>query len=169
MGDHTESFQVDFDPDTVSYDELLETFWTSHDPTHHPWKVQYASLVLAADESQLEAARNSAERIGDTLGRPLETRIEMLDRFWLAEEYHQKYHLRQDRALSAEFRAMFGGDETAFRESTAAARVNGYVAGDGSKVQLSREIDLLGLTDAGRARLAETVARLGDGIGCPTG
>ena len=66
----------------------------------------------------------------------------------------------------ADFRAMFGSDEDAFRESTAAARVNGYVAGDGSSIQLEREIDGFGLTDGGRAELAARFGRRGGGIGC---
>lgn len=68
--------------------------------------------------------------------------------------------------LAAEFRAMFGTDETAFRESTAAARVNGYVAGDGTRAQLAREVDLLGLTDTGRSRLISSVDGSGDRNAC---
>ena len=61
---------------------------------------------------------------------------------------------------------MFDGDETAFRESTAAARVNGYVAGDGTRVQLAREIDFLGLSENSRARLIARVRTRPSGIGC---
>jgi hypothetical protein len=61
---------------------------------------------------------------------------------------------------------MFGGDEVAIRESTAAARVNGYVAGGGTSAQLASEIDLLGLSEAGRARLASGGR---SGVGCSLG
>ena len=98
--------------------------------------------------------------------RPLTTRIEPLKSFWLAEDYHQKYYLRNDRALASDFRAMFDGDETAFRESTSAARVNGYVAGNGTRVQLAREIDFLGLSESGRARLITRVGDSASGAGC---
>jgi hypothetical protein len=57
--------------------------------------------------------------------------------------------------LSADFRAMFDGDESAFRESTSAARVNGYVAGHGDRVQLASEIAFLGLSDNSRALLID--------------
>jgi methionine-S-sulfoxide reductase len=169
MGDHTECFQVDFDPQRISYEELLDLFWQSHDPTHEWWKVQYASLVLAHTPEQLETAKASAALYEQLLGKPIVTRIEMLDRFWPAENYHQKYHLRQDRVLAAEFQAMFDGDEMAFRESTAAAHVNGYVAGDGTAQQLATEIDLLGLSEVGQANLSSVVSRSGDGIGCSIG
>jgi peptide-methionine (S)-S-oxide reductase len=157
MGDHTECFQVDFDPAAVSYEDLLELFWTSHDPTRSAWKTQYASLVLAHDEDQLAAACASAERFSAIVSRPVATRIGMLGHFWLAEDYHQKYYLRSDRVLMADFRAMFGADERAFLDSPAAARVNGFAAGDGSKRLLDGVIDELGLSEAGRSELLRRV------------
>ena len=141
----------------MSYRELVDLAFAAHNPVGVAHKVQYASLVLVHDEEQAEIAREIGARTASLLGRPLATRIEPLKRFWLAEDYHQKYHLRNDRVLSADFRAMFGADGSAFRESTAAARVNGYVAGDGSKTQLGGEIDFLGLSEAGRARLVSKV------------
>jgi hypothetical protein len=102
-------------------------------------------------------------------GRRLATRIEPLKRFWNAEDYHQKYHLRQDRVLMAEFRTMFGDDQVALRESTAAARINGYIAGDGTKAQLAREIDFLGLGERGRDYLISRVKDGGPGVGCAIG
>lgn len=166
LGDHTECFQVDFDPSVISYEQLLELFWDSHDPTAPAWRQQYASLVLAHDEEQLAVARASARAFEKRTGRTPATRIEPLDRFWPAEDYHQKYYLRQDRVLAAEFRAMFGDDETALRESTAAARVNGYVAGDGTRAQLADEIGRLGLSDQGESHLATRVGEVPAGSGC---
>ena len=150
----------------MSYEALLELALTSHDPFRAAFKGQYASLVLTHTDEQLTIARAVAERLEVTRGRKLATRIEPIKRFTNAEEYHQKYSLRNDRTLMADFRAMFGSDEDAFRESTAAARVNGYVAGDGSSIQLEREIDGFGLTDGGRAELAARFGRRGGGIGC---
>jgi peptide methionine sulfoxide reductase MsrA len=62
MGDHTESFQVDFDPAVVSYGDLLEMFWQSHDPTRAAYSRQYASLVLTHSYEQL-ASPESAARV----------------------------------------------------------------------------------------------------------
>ena len=149
----------------MGYDELLELALTSHDPFRAAFKGQYASLVLTHDEAQLSTARAIAGRLEAERGRKLATRIEPIKRFTNAEEYHQKYHLRNDCTLMREFRAMFQNDG-ALRESTAAARVNGYVAGDGSSVQLHREIDGLGLTEEGRTELVARFARHAGGIGC---
>ncbi len=119
---------MDFDSAVVSYEELLQLFWQSHDPVRPAFKTQYASLVLAHDTAQLASARHSARGLEAVLSRRLATRIEMLNRFWLAEDYHQKYYLRQDRAAMVEFRTAFGGDEDSLRESPAAARANALLA-----------------------------------------
>ena len=154
----------------ISYRELVDLALASHDPTWRAHKVQYASLLLTHDDQQHAIAEQRAARFAASAGvARLATRIEPLNRFWPAEEYHQKYHLRNDRTLAAEFQAMFGGDERAFRESTAAARVNGYVAGDGTIAQLGREIDFLGLTTAGRKRLVDRVSTSRGGNSCSVG
>ena len=158
IGDHTECFEVDFDPKTISYADLLTMFWQSHNPTRPAYSTQYASVVLAHDEAQLEEARRSAENFEQAIGRKVLTRIEPLKRFYLAEGYHQKYRLRGDRELMGEFVQMYP-DEWDFVDSTAAARVNGYVDGEGSAARLAREIDGFGLSDEGRARLESRVKR----------
>jgi len=158
IGDHTEVFQVDFDPERVGYDELLEVFWTEHDPTARPYSTQYKAMVLAHDEAQLAAALRSREAVQARTSRPVLTEIRMLDRFYVAEDYHQKYALRRDRLLSAELHAHYP-DEAGFRESTAAARLNGYAYGLGSVLQLEREIGLLGLSGEGQERVRAMVRR----------
>jgi hypothetical protein len=137
---------------------LLELALTSHDPFRAAFKDQYASLVLTHDDAQVATARAVAGRFEAARSRVLATRIEPIKRFYVAEDYHQKYYLRSDRTLMADFRAMYAADD-AFRESTAAARVNGYVAGDGSGIQLERELGILGLTPVAAKHLAEKASR----------
>lgn len=125
MGDHSESIQLDFDPEVISYEDLLDHFWASIDPTQHAWKIQYATIVLAHDEQQLAAAKLSAQLMSGLLGT-IATRVEMLGDFWLAEAYHQKYYLRQNHESMRMFMDV-GYSEDALRNSTAAARVNGWL------------------------------------------
>ncbi len=154
----------------ITYSELVDLAFASHNPTWVAHKEQYASVILAHDAEQLAVAEERAARFSAVLGgRPLATRIEPLKRFWNAEDYHQKYYLRNDRVLATDFNAMFGDDEAALRESTSAAHVNGYVAGDGTKAQLEGEIADLGLSDAGRSRLIAMVRDGGRGVGCSIG
>jgi len=166
LGDHTETLQVDFDPAVLSYRDLLEIFWRSHDPTRRAWSTQYKAAVFVATAEQERLAYESRELLAASLGKPVRTEILPAERFYRAEDYHQKYYLRADRVLAADFRAMFDGDEAAFVDSTSAARVNGYVAGDGTRAQLATEIDLLGLGEAGRSRLVSRVGDPAGGVGC---
>lgn len=94
--------------------------------------------------------------------------------FHPAEAYHQKYALRGDAELSREIAAVYPEPDD-FADSTAAARINGYVAGYGDLRQLREELATLGLSDDGRNRLWEIVrgfeTRRGNeearGVACP--
>ncbi len=151
MGDHAESIQVDFDPRVVTYEQLLEVFWTSHNPCRTPWSRQYMSAVFWHDDAQRAAIESTRRRFVETPDA-VRTEIAPFDRFWIAEDYHQKYRLRADGPLHDELRALFD-DERAFVDSTAAARVNAWLDGHGAPEQLERELGRLGLTAAGEARL----------------
>lgn len=115
-------------------------------------------MVLAGSEVQFEAARRSRESIATHTTRPVLTEVSRLDRFYVAEDYHQKHALKRDRLLSGEMHAHYP-DEAAFRESTAAARLNGYAYGFGSSLQLEREIETLGLSEKARDHLRAMVRR----------
>jgi peptide-methionine (S)-S-oxide reductase len=83
------------------------------------------------------------------------TEVMPVTEFTVAEDYHQKYQLRQVQELMKEFRAMYP-DDKAFAASTAAARVNGYISGFGREADLERDISRLGLSAQGQ----ELVRRL---------
>ena len=157
LGDHAETIQIDYDPARISYAELLDLFWAAHSPTSRPWSSQYASIIFYHDAEQKRLAEESREREAARRGAPIYTEIEPFTRFYLAEDYHQKYRLRGDRALMAEFQAIYP-DLDGLVASTAAARVNGYLGGNGSLAQLEAEIDELGLSPEAQARLREIVA-----------
>jgi peptide-methionine (S)-S-oxide reductase len=157
LGDHAETIQIDYDPARISYAELLDLFWASHSPTVRPFSTQYASIIFYQDEGQRRAAEASRDREAARRGVPIYTEIQSLTRFYLAEDYHQKYRLRQDRVLLAEFQDIYP-DPADLVASTAAARVNGYLGGNGSLDQLQAELDDLGLSPAAEERLLERVS-----------
>ena len=164
IGDHTETLQIDYDPALVSFGDLLTIFWASHRPTAPAHSRQYASRIFCHDDAQRAAAEASKRAMEERLGRVF-TEIETLERFHLAEDYHQKYRLRADRVLREEF-AAFYPDADDFRESTAAARVNGYLDGWGTRAELEEEIDSFGLSERACERLRAAVpVRLGRGVG----
>ena len=164
IGDHTETLQIEFDPARVSYGDLLAVFWASHRPTAPARSRQYASRIFCHDDAQRAAAEASNRAMEERLGRVF-TEVLLYEHFYLAEDYHQKYRLRADRVLREEF-AVFYPDEADFRESTAAARVNGYLDGWGTRAELEEEIDSFGLSERARERLRAAVpVRLGRSAG----
>ena len=91
LGDHTEAVEVTFDPSKISYTELLRRFWEGHDPTYEN-PPQYQSAIFYHGAAQERAARKSLDDEQEREGRNVRTRIEPLQRFYEAEDYHQKYN-----------------------------------------------------------------------------
>ncbi|KYH25726.1 peptide methionine sulfoxide reductase MsrA [Halalkalicoccus paucihalophilus] len=93
---HAEVVQVEYEPDAISYDELLEVFFATHDPTQLDRQgpdvgTQYRSIVLYHDETQRERAAAYIEALDEESNDDVETELEPLERFFEAEEYHQDY------------------------------------------------------------------------------
>jgi peptide-methionine (S)-S-oxide reductase len=157
LGDHTETIQIDYDRDQITFHELLEVFWKSHNPTSRASSRQYMSIIFYHDEEQKRLGLATRSREAANRNSRIHTEIVAYTEFYLAEDYHQKYRLQHEQDLMGEFRRMFPhmGD---FVNSTAAARVNGYLAGYGTSQALEEEIDMLGLSEAGVRKLREIVA-----------
>ncbi len=97
---HAEVVRVIFDPDTVRYQDLLTVFWESHDPTMgmrqgNDIGSQYRSVIYACNSTQSDAAQRTLDAYQRKLSEaglgPITTQIGPLDRFFLAEDYHQQY------------------------------------------------------------------------------
>ncbi|MBL6927810.1 MAG: peptide-methionine (S)-S-oxide reductase MsrA [Rhodospirillales bacterium] len=92
---HAESALVTFDPDVISYEKLLDVFWSIHDPSQLNRQgpdvgTQYRSAVFVHDEEQEKAALASKQRLQDK-GQMVVTEITKADAFKQAEDYHQRY------------------------------------------------------------------------------
>lgn len=96
---HAEVAQITFDPAVITFEELLEVFWKSHDPTTKDRQgadrgTQYRSAVFYHSDAQRKAAEASLEKkdaSGD-LPAPIVTEITAASTFWPAEDYHQEYY-----------------------------------------------------------------------------
>jgi peptide-methionine (S)-S-oxide reductase len=95
---HAEVVEVTFDPVKVSYDVLLEVFWSIHDPTTvnrqgPDFGTQYRSAIFYHDNAQEAAAKASKEKLerSGRFKKPVVTHIIPAQKFWKAEEYHQQY------------------------------------------------------------------------------
>jgi peptide-methionine (S)-S-oxide reductase len=100
---HAEVVEVTYDPEQVSYEQLLDVFWRKHDPTQlnrQGWDIgdNYRSVVFFHDDDQREAALRSKEREQADRSAPIVTQIEPAQTFYEAEDYHQQYLEKRGRA-----------------------------------------------------------------------
>lgn len=158
IGDHTETVQIDYDPNLISYEQLLDIFWNSHDPTRSSRPGQYMRAVFYHDEQQHQLAMASKSTIEEKNDSTVKTEIVPIRSFTLAEEYHQKFTLKNNKGLKKEIMRIYPRHQDLV-DSTAAARLNGYVGGYGSRDQLSTEIESLGLSDEAEQALVNLVPR----------
>jgi peptide-methionine (S)-S-oxide reductase len=97
---HAEAVRVTFDADTVSYETLLDAFWSLHDPTQLNRQgpdvgTQYRSAVFYTNEAQRTAAEAGKNRAQTRFARPVVTQILPEQPFFRAEDYHQRYLEKQ--------------------------------------------------------------------------
>ena len=154
LGSHSETIQIDYDPTQLSYNELLGIFWDSHDATASPFSQQYKSIIFYHDQEQERLAIEFKEQEETRLRREIVTEIIPYSEFFLAEDYHQKYYLRQKPELMKDFNNICPATED-FISSTVTARINGYVGGYGALEFLHKTVDNLGLSEVGKKRLIE--------------
>jgi peptide-methionine (S)-S-oxide reductase len=100
---HAEVVEVTYDPDRVSYQQLLDVFWGKHDPTQlnrQGWDVgdQYRSAIFFHDDEQQAAAVQSKAREQASWAAPIVTQIEPAQTFYEAEDYHQQYLEKRGRS-----------------------------------------------------------------------
>jgi peptide-methionine (S)-S-oxide reductase len=102
---HAEAVEVEFDPSLTLYEDLLEVFWSIHDPTTlnrqgPDFGSQYRSAIFyhtPEQQAAAEASKRKQEEAG-RFGRPIVTEIVPSSRFWRAEEYHQQYLAKRGRS-----------------------------------------------------------------------
>jgi methionine-S-sulfoxide reductase len=155
IGDHSETTQIDFDPDVISYAKLLDLYWSTHSPCGAGYSRQYMSIIFYHNDEQKKLALETKTREEKKRGAAVPTEVVAYKEFTQAEDYHQKYSLRNSHIMK-EMKALFPKDAD-FVNSTAAARINGYLAGYGKLNALKEELKKLDLSE-------ETIKKLLDGV-----
>ena len=145
LGDHSETIEVIYDPRKISYGELLDIFWQSHEPTVSSWSRQYMSIIFFHNEDQRKLAVMTKDRQERTRKRKIHTVIVPAGTFWSAEDYHQKYYLRNVPSLMKEFNTLYPSSAD-FVNSTAAAKVNGFLGGNGTIGDLKADLESIRLS-----------------------
>ncbi len=101
---HAEAVEVTYEPEQVSYDQLLDLFWRSHDPTQGNRQgpdvgSQYRSAVFFHSPEQEEQALASKARVQARLPVPVTTEVVQAGEFYEAEDYHQQYFEKSGRSV----------------------------------------------------------------------
>ncbi len=96
---HAEVIQITFDPKIITFQNLLEVFFSAHDPTTlnrqgNDVGSQYRSVIFYHDENQKKMAEESKNKTQKLYKDPIVTKIEPFSNFYKAEDYHQEYYLR---------------------------------------------------------------------------
>lgn len=96
---HIEVVQVNYDPEKIDYDLLLDAFWLIHDPTSKDKQgadkgIQYRSIIFYHDDEQKKAAEASIAKMNASgkFSKDIVTELRKVDTFWSAEDYHQNYY-----------------------------------------------------------------------------
>ena len=99
---HAEVVDINFDPTVISYPQLVEIFWTIHNPTSLNFQgvdtgTQYRTAIFYHDDEQRQQAEESKATLtaSGTYELPIVTEITSSSQFWRAEEYHQQYFMKQ--------------------------------------------------------------------------
>jgi methionine-S-sulfoxide reductase len=90
LGDHSEVILIEYDPEKISYDQLLDHFFAKHNPTRATSN-QYRSVILYFNKEQQEKAESKLAEIEKGLDKKVITAIEPANGFYKAENYHQNY------------------------------------------------------------------------------
>ncbi|MEK3934609.1 peptide-methionine (S)-S-oxide reductase MsrA [Sporosarcina sp. FSL W7-1349] len=129
MGDHSETVEVEFDPQVIRFEDVLRQFWRNHYPNRGHYKGrQYLSILRYHDDEQLEVIERVKREMEGELGEAIETEIAPFETFTLAEERHQKYYLKRYPTALEQLKELYP-DQHLLVDSTFAARLNGFVKG----------------------------------------
>lgn len=94
---HAEVVQIEYDPEKISYEKIIDLFWDAHDPTTLNRQgadvgTQYRSIILTGDAEQERIAKESKVRAQPRFRSPIVTEITPLTKFYPAEDYHQDFY-----------------------------------------------------------------------------
>ncbi|MGM0470846.1 MAG: peptide-methionine (R)-S-oxide reductase MsrB [Bacillota bacterium] len=152
--DHTETVKLLYNPDKIEYRQLLEIFWKNHTPADSSSTLQYRSIILYDNPKQQdEAAEFLAEKEAE------KTALEALDKFYQAEDYHQKYQLRQRTNLFSLLLEIYQSKERLIK-SQSAAWLNALAQGllSAAEVEAKLKNSFIYLTD--RKQVEKIIAEL---------
>lgn len=144
IGDHVETVEVSYDPQKVTYSQLLDYFWRHHNAHAKPIFRQYASAVFTLEPAQTQVAKQLRDAKRSAQGEPLLTAVRPLQKFYPAEMSHQKYYLQQDSELLG--RLPRQGEQRL--NTRLACKLNALLGSGGDQAALQSSLIELGLSNS---------------------
>ena len=149
----------------ISYRQLLDIFWASHDPTYRSSTRQYQAFVFYHNDAQKAAAEETRDALAVKLGKEIKTQIVPAGIFYQAEDYHQKYYLVYQPEVRTLLQSRYP-NYADYIASTAVARLNGYAGGYITAESLVQELSSLGWS---QEDIAQVIDAAGEDVAalCP--
>ncbi|KAK6735339.1 hypothetical protein RB195_018503 [Necator americanus] len=160
IGDHTEVTEVQFDPSLISYRQVLDFFWSHHNPAERR-KKQYQSAILYETEEERKVAEQTYADAKAKFGT-IETYIVKLDKFYQAEDYHQKYWLRNKKDIFNELEL----SDSQVANSILATKMNAFCAGYTNFSELKDLQQEYGLSESFVEKVKKLASSGGDPRAC---
>lgn len=155
LGDHTEATEIDYNEDVIRYEDLLKLFWKNTDLSESS-KRQYRSAIFYRDEEEQRVATESKKEAEKSFRKSVPTAIEPFEKFYPAEDYHQKYYLQTHHTK------LFNGlgiRQKDLMNSQLAAKLNGYVVGENTVGAFNAECDKFGLLEENLDYVRKMIAK----------
>ena len=158
LGDHAEALQLDFDPRHVSFEDLLDLCFAERRPTRPPWSRQYMVAFFFHDAEQKRQIEAKREAVEQRWKETLHLEILPADSFYRAEDYHQKYYLQRHSELMDDLQGFYPDFQDVV-DSTAAARLNGFLGGARTHLLQAEDLGRYGLSERAQRVLRKQARR----------
>lgn len=155
---HTEVVEIDYDPEVISYGELIDIFFSSHNETLRPYDQRVKSLIFYRNDEEYGVAKSKLDAIRAKTpdDESVYTELKSFEIFYLAEPEHQNRSLKLETSLYHELEDIFGSDDQMLL-SILVSKLNGYIYGYGTLEGALELLDLSGLSEQSKARVIEVI------------
>lgn len=154
LGDYVEVLEVDYNPEVISYGDLVELYFEYYDATARPISLRVKPIIYYRNESEMTIATKIKKQQEAASDKGLFVVIQALDTFYLAEPKHQLSYLKQEISLFEELRMIYETDE-ALLLSTLTSKLNGLIIGYGDEETLEKVLSQSSLSEASQNRMRD--------------
>lgn len=155
---HTEVVEIDYDPEIISYGELIDIFFSSHNETLRPYDQRVKSLIFYRNDDEYEIAKMKLNTIRSNTPEEesVYTELKAFQVFYLAEPEHQNRSLKLETSLYDELKQIFETEDRVLL-SILASKLNGYIYGYGTLEGAEALLTQSGLSEASKARVIDVI------------